>query len=576
MSRASELRRAVVALVAAVSTSSATVRLCCLVAGTAGCGDATATRDETAPASPAGTVASPSTSGGEEGPSGSAPRTGSTAPAPATSDIPRPAAPVVDLGGVANLPGPLSSDRPAVGATGWLVRVRGAPRPEAEVIGYLRGGATVATKPGVTSGATADCADGWQAIEPVGWVCMSDATRDLQHPIVRAAAQRPDFGHKLPYMYGTVTRGGPVYARIPTPADLERHEPNLRRHLDKWRDDEVSGARYGLDVWLRYASGRDVPSALEALAGEVSDDDADLPFFLRGDGRSPDLSGLVDDVGPDVAKIDQVDRRQGRSFVASFLRRGRRYNVTPDLVVIPADRFRPIRGSDFHGWDLRTDENLAFPFALMRRTGKKWQWDGKRMKDAGTQPWREALPLTGKRQIYRRRLYYETKAGFYVDDRHASEVVPARRWPKWAKQGGKWIDINLTQQILKAYEGKKMVYVTIISSGEAGLADPEDSTATIRGIYRIHTKYVTTTMDSDAVGEAFELRDVPYVQYFKDGYALHGAYWHDGFGRPKSHGCINLAPEDARRLFFWTDPPVPPRWHGARKSLTGTVVFVHE
>jgi hypothetical protein len=45
--------------------------------------------------------------------------------------------------------------------------------------------------------------------------------------------------------------------------------------------------------------------------------------------------------------------------------------------------------------------------------------------------------------------------------------------------------------------------------------------------------------------------------------------------RPKSHGCVNLAPEDARRLFFWTEPQIPPGWQGVARSLTGTVVFVH-
>ena len=493
-----------------------------------------------------------------------------TASVTAEPEIPAPDAPVVDLGGVANLPGHVPPGRPSLGAVDWLVRVYVRPDAESKVLGFLRGGAVVEAKSGQTKGETKGCRDGWQAIEPTGWVCMSEMTRSLDDPVLRAAHRPPDFAHKLPYMYGTVTRGGPVYARIPTDDHLAEFEPHLKKHLEEWRDDKESGAVYGLDVWLRYTGDREVPSALDALKKKVTDSDI-IPPFLRDGQVAPNLSGLI----KGQVKVDQVDRRQGRSFIASFLHQGRRYNVTPDLVVIPADRFRPIRGSDFHGWQPEV-EGLEFPFAVMRRTGKKWLWDGKRMKNGGTQPWREALQLTGKRQIYKKRLYYETKEGFYVDDRHASEVTPAKRWPKWAKQGGKWIDINLTQQLLKAYEGKKMVYVTIISSGEAGLADPDGTTATIRGIYRIHTKFVTTTMDSEEVGEAFELRDVPYVQYFKDGYALHGAYWHDGFGRPKSHGCINLAPEDARRLFFWTDPQVPARWHGSRKSLTGTHVFVHE
>jgi lipoprotein-anchoring transpeptidase ErfK/SrfK len=149
--------------------------------------------------------------------------------------------------------------------------------------------------------------------------------------------------------------------------------------------------------------------------------------------------------------------------------------------------------------------------------------------------------------------------------------------PGWATAGEKWIDVNLTKQALVLYEGTKAVYATLVSSGEAGLEDPAHTTATKRGIFRIHTKYVTATMASTELGEEFELRDVPYVQYFdKEGYALHGAYWHDRFGTPKSHGCINLAPEDARRIFFWTEPRVPVGWHGALLPLKGTVMFVHQ
>jgi len=77
----------------------------------------------------------------------------------------------------------------------------------------------------------------------------------------------------------------------------------------------------------------------------------------------------------------------------------------------------------------------------------------------------------------------------------------------------------------------------------------------------------------------FELRDVPWIQYFAAGYALHGAYWHDVFGTPRSHGCVNLAPVDARVVFAWTDPPVPEGWHGVNvgeETGQGTTVIIHE
>jgi len=86
---------------------------------------------------------------------------------------------------------------------------------------------------------------------------------------------------------------------------------------------------------------------------------------------------------------------------------------------------------------------------------------------------------------------------------------------------------------------------------------------------------LTTTMNSTVVGEEFELKDIPYVQYFQEGYALHAAYWHDDFGIPRSHGCINLSPADAKWLFQWTVPQLPRGWHSVRSAVSGSVVFVH-
>ncbi|MBN1607888.1 MAG: L,D-transpeptidase, partial [Polyangiaceae bacterium] len=238
---------------------------------------------------------------------------------------------------------------------------------------------------------------------------------------------------------------------------------------------------------------------------------------------------------------------------------------------------RPIRGSDFHGFLL--GKEVQFPFAIVRHPNARfWQRSpGKaRMVDAGPAPYRSALQLSGKQDLVKGHLYYETEDHRWLSDLHASRFLPARRMPGWGKRGEKWIDINLTQQSLMLYDGTEPVYATLISSGEAGLEDPEHTTATKRGIFRIHTKHLTATMSSDEVGEEFELRDVPYVQYFdKEGYALHGAYWHDRFGIPKSHGCINLSPEDARRIFYFTEPRLPVGWHGVLLPLKGTVMFVH-
>jgi lipoprotein-anchoring transpeptidase ErfK/SrfK len=78
---------------------------------------------------------------------------------------------------------------------------------------------------------------------------------------------------------------------------------------------------------------------------------------------------------------------------------------------------------------------------------------------------------------------------------------------------------------------------------------------------------------------SYRFDDVPWVQYVYNGIALHGAFWHDGFGQPKSHGCINLSPRDAQYLFKKTLPELPSGWHGVSAGRggisTGTVVVLH-
>jgi lipoprotein-anchoring transpeptidase ErfK/SrfK len=87
-------------------------------------------------------------------------------------------------------------------------------------------------------------------------------------------------------------------------------------------------------------------------------------------------------------------------------------------------------------------------------------------------------------------------------------------------------------------------------------------------------------MDGDgASGDLpYSIEDVPFVAYFKGSYALHAAFWHSNFGREMSHGCVNLAPRDAKVVFDFVDPQVPKGWHGvfATKDRRGSLVVLHE
>jgi hypothetical protein len=500
---------------------------------------------------------------------------GGSPPAPASA--PPPVSPAeaavrivpVSLSGEVAAVEPPSGERLYARAARTWVHER--PSEDSPRIGYLRAGSSVRVTGDVAG--TAGCPEGFRPIAPRGYVCLgSAATLDEHDPIVAAlSAHPPDYRRKLPYIYGTVRKPGPVYVRLPTEDELRETEPELPKRMEKWLDaDGEIGAGYAQYVWL--GGPGTVPDPREAWRSRRTEG---VPAFLLGGKSAPNVLAKPRD--PDQLVIGRMRPKVGYSFTETFLWQGRRYGVTPELEIVATDRLRPIQGSDFHGVEI--GKGLAFPFALVREPGAHYvlyQRSTNSLVEGEVAPYREAVPLTGRQQFFHDVLHYETKDGKWLSDRDASRLDPAKKLPGWALKGEKWIDVNITKQAMILYDGTRPVYATLISSGEAGLEDPEHTTATKRGIFRIHAKHVATTMASDEVGEEFELRDVPYVQYFDDdGHAIHGAYWHDKFGIPKSHGCINLAPEDARRVFFWTEPYVAPGWHGALEPLKGTVVFIH-
>jgi lipoprotein-anchoring transpeptidase ErfK/SrfK len=100
------------------------------------------------------------------------------------------------------------------------------------------------------------------------------------------------------------------------------------------------------------------------------------------------------------------------------------------------------------------------------------------------------------------------------------------------------------------------------------------NTPTVLGKFKIYWKLTSTLM----AGPNYYLPEVPYTMYFYAGYALHGTYWHNNFGQPMSHGCVNLETSQAKQLFDWADPIVPSGQTQVAASANnpGTLVVVHE
>lgn len=135
----------------------------------------------------------------------------------------------------------------------------------------------------------------------------------------------------------------------------------------------------------------------------------------------------------------------------------------------------------------------------------------------------------------------------------------------------KWIEVSLDQQMLRAWEGNKIVMEFPISSGKWY--------STPKGTYNIWYKTRAQKMEggSKEYGTYYNLPNVPHNMFFYKGYAIHGAYWHNNFGTPMSHGCVNAPLDKVDDLFYWSGPVLPENTGHVRASNEnpGTKVYVH-
>jgi hypothetical protein len=422
-------------------------------------------------------------------------------------------------------------------------RVFTGPDGNGPLLGYLRSGASLERVGEVVDGPR--CKGGFHPIAPQGFVCASDVSTDPDHVLGKALARRPDRTAPLPFYYARSGRTPPpLYNRVPSREEQRLTEPELggRAHLAQ-------------SAWAEFEFG-EVPEFLEH--GQST---------LRFNGKR--RSRLAVASGRPIAD-------SSFAFHGLFESAGRYFGLSTELSVLPLDHLKPVIASQFAGVPLGRELTLPLVFVRARHAGLYSGHPRTGLTFERRIDYREAFKLTGETSRTAGKTFLEVLGGGWLEDTPELVHVDAvRSQPHWATPGRTWIDVAIGAQTLVAYEGMRPVYATLVSTGADGLKDPETSRSTIRGQYLIHTKHVTATMGSDEPGDEFELYDVPYVQYFEGGYALHAAFWHDAFGAPRSHGCVNLSPLDARWLFDWTEPRVPQLWHSAMSRLGGTLVSLH-
>jgi lipoprotein-anchoring transpeptidase ErfK/SrfK len=451
-------------------------------------------------------------------------------------------------------------------------------------IGYLRQGGKAPVDPNPIK--AANCEAGWYRLLGGGHVCGKFATLDLNHPLVRLGIAAPNFDDVLPYRYAwNMTMGTPLYKSVPSREDMLLYEPYLRAGQAKRRSRAAEAEATALQA-SDNPYGPDPSAAASAAAG------GGLPL-LAGDRRpwwlvdadgKPDikLSDLTEDADAIVAK------RMFKGFYVAIDRQfnwnNRNWYKTTAALVAPADRLSIREPPAFKGVELTGPEPVQ-PVAFILGT-KAWKYDVDPDKSRATptapvERFTGAI-LTGRVVPIGNTVFRETKEGWWMRTLDGTYTDPSTP-PAGLLRDEKWIDVNLARQTLVAFEGDRPVYATLVSSGRKGrdANDKAHDHTTIQGSFRIREKHVSITMDGDgpAPGDMpYSIEDVPYVMYFEGSYALHAAFWHSNFGHVQSHGCVNLAPLDAKRLFFWTEPPLPQGWHGrvTLKDQPGTRVIVHE
>jgi hypothetical protein len=472
---------------------------------------------------------------------------------------------------------PITGDGDRLYAKARHVWIQAAPRPSNGWLGYLTVGGSVRVKGGDLESAAVygpGC-ERWIAIEPTGYVCLGDSvTVDPSDPEYLALLREaPDIESPWPYEYAE-SIGAPRYERVPTAEVQRATEWDLDAHRARLAQAQAAGSDEAISAISSWLVGVDASPA-----------GAPMPELVA--------------FGPTVREARaHVARGSTVAYTRAFDHDGRAWLLASDHAIVPKDRVRPFPRSAFHGVELRGDVKL--PIAFFRKEARpefRLTTEGTFEPTGEKFPVRSWVMITGQRREHAGEVYLETtRDGRWAKERDVTVATTRANAPfspeeLVALEAGQgrdrgyrytWVDVSVLGGWMVAYEGLTPVFATLVSGGRGGVPvrgyEPIETASTPTGTFRVDGKFYTATMVS-STDSSIVHADVPFVMNFHGPHALHSAYWHDAWGELKSGGCVNLSPQDAKRIFAWSEPAIPVGWHGVRSVPElgpPTRVVVHE
>jgi hypothetical protein len=239
------------------------------------------------------------------------------------------------------------------------------------------------------------------------------------------------------------------------------------------------------------------------------------------------------------------------SFTDVFLSSGGKVLLTGDKYFVRRNdvAILSIQYRQFSGVEFPENPNHAFGWILYARGSRPSRTPGGSPDMAlHLYQWHEMVEIFDQSTVGKV-TWYETGLGEWISQEDLRVVTIPDALPEGLPEGVRWVRVDLGQQTVTAFDGRNMVFATQGSSGITPYY-------TRPGLFQITKKLTLQNMSGSFAADRSDyyfVEDVPWVMYFDRARALHGAYWHNSFGFPRSHGCVNLSDADAHWLYDWAD-----------------------